>query len=145
MVNEPVLDVGETRPNRKLLLFESLKDNLCEALDPIFQRAGFQCQVVSTVSACIEAVRRWSPDAVLMITNNMWEEPAFQVAETIRSVHPKCGFVFVAGGEEEGRQKFVSAGYKFRVHLIPMAIRELTNLIVDAMDSPLDSFVIPDQ
>ena len=145
MVSQPVLDLSKTSANRKLLLFESLKDNICEALAPTFQRAGFQCQVVTTVCACMEVVRRWTPDAVLMVTNNMWEEPAFEVARAIRAIHPECGFVFIAGSEEEGRQDFLSAGYKFNVHSIPMPIRELIALTTQAIDSPLESFVIPQE
>jgi DNA-binding NtrC family response regulator len=145
MVSQPVPDWRTSGANRKLLLFESLKDNICEALGPMFQKAGFQTQVVTTVRACMEVVRQWSPNVVLMITNNMWEEPAFEVASAIRVVHPKCGFVFMAGSEEESRQRFISAGYKFDVHWIPMPIRELIALTSQAMDSPLDTFAIPKQ
>ena len=145
MDNQPIPDSSQSEANRKLLLFESLKKNLCEALDPIFQKAGIPTQVVATVHACMEVVRGWSPDAVLIITNNMWEEPAFEVAKAIRAIHPQCGFIFIAGSEEEGRQKFLSAGYKFNVHWIPMPIRELIALTTQAMDSPLETFVIPQE
>jgi hypothetical protein len=42
----------------------------------------------------------------LMITNNMREKCAFEVAEAIRSAHPKCGFVFLAGCQTYGRESF---------------------------------------
>jgi DNA-binding NtrC family response regulator len=145
MSNYPIPDWREHGANRKLMLFESFEHNICERLASMFESAGFRTQQVSTVRACLDAVQMWIPDAVLIITNNMTEEPAFEVAKAIRAIHPNCGFVFVAGGEEQGRQKFVSAGYKFRVQLIPMPFRELTGMIVDAMDSPLDTFVVPQQ
>lgn len=47
---------------RKLLLFESYEKNICDFLAGMFQKAGFQTQVVSSVDACMEAVRTASPD-----------------------------------------------------------------------------------
>jgi hypothetical protein len=52
-----------------------------------------------------------------MITNNVREECAFDAAEAIRFVHPKCGFVFLAGNETDGRERFLAAGYLFHVRI----------------------------
>ena len=128
---------------RQLLLFENHEHNICVFLAKAAQNAGFQTQEVSTVDACLEVVGTSPPDAVLMITNNIREECAFDVAEAIRSAHPKCGFVFLAGNETDGRESFLAAGYMFRVREIPLPLPELMAAITEAMDSPMETFVIP--
>jgi hypothetical protein len=128
---------------RKLLLFESLENNICSWLSGGFRNLGFETRVVSTVDACLEAVRTSPPDAVLMLTNNVRDNRAFEVAEAIRSVHPRCGFVFLAGCDSDGREGFLAAGYRFRVHYTPPPKGELVRLVYEAMDSPMETFVIP--
>jgi hypothetical protein len=91
----------------------------------------------------MEAVRTSPPDAVLMITNNVREGCVFDVAEAIRSAHPKCGFVFLAGSEADGRERFLAAGYTFHIRKIPLPFPELMAVITEAMDSPMETFVIP--
>jgi DNA-binding NtrC family response regulator len=127
----------------RLLLFECCDFNICEFLAPMFQKAGFQVHLVSSVAACMEAVRTAPPDVVLMITNNIRGKRAFEVAEAIRAVRPKCGFVFLAGSEEDGRECFLAAEYKFNVRAIPMSARELIAAASEAMDSPMETFVTP--
>jgi DNA-binding NtrC family response regulator len=124
-------------------MFENHKNNICACLAKAIEAAGFRTQEVSTVDACLEAVRTSPPDAVLMITNNIREKCAFDVAEAIRSTHPKCGFVFLAGNETAGREGFLAAGYMFHVREIPLPLSELMALITKAMDSPMETFVIP--
>jgi DNA-binding NtrC family response regulator len=128
---------------RKLLLFECFEENICDSLAGFFQKAGFQTQLVSSVDACMEAVRTLPPDAVLMITNNIREKRAFVLAEAIRTVQPKCGFVFLAGNEEDGRESFLAAGYKFNVRPIPTSAGDLIAATLEAMDSPMETFVTP--
>lgn len=128
----------------RLLLFECFDFNICEFLAPIFQKAGFQTHVVSSGAACMEAVRTAPPDVVLMITNNIRDKRAFAVAEAIRAVHPKCGFVFLAGNETDRREDFLAAGYKFNVLAIPMSARELVAAAYEAIESPLETFLIPE-
>jgi DNA-binding response OmpR family regulator len=128
---------------RQLLLFENVEDNICAFLAEAAQKAGFQTQEVSTFDACLEAVRTSPPDAVLMITNNIQEKSAFDVAEAIRSAHPKCGFVFLAGNKIDGRESFLSGGYMFHVRELPLPLPELMAAISEAMDSPMGTFVIP--
>src|SRR6266700_6280583 len=125
----------------QLLLFENVEKNICAILAEADQKAGFQTQEVNTVDACLEAVRTSPPDAVLMITNNIREECAFDVAEAIRSAHPQCGFVFLAGSETDRRESFLSAGYMFHVREIPLPMSELMGAISDAMESPMRTFV----
>jgi CheY-like chemotaxis protein len=127
---------------RQLLLFENFENNICAPLAQAL-RAGFQTQEVNTVDHCLEAVRRSPPDAVLMITNNIREKCAFEVAEAIRSAHPQCGFVFLAGSEMDRRESFLAAGYMFHVREIPLPMSELMSAISEAMDSPMGTFVIP--
>jgi DNA-binding NtrC family response regulator len=127
---------------RQLLLFENVENNICALLAEVAQKAGFQTQEVHTVDACLEAVRSSPPDAVLMITNNIREKCAFDVAEAIRSAHPKCGFIF-SGNETDGREGFLSAGYMFHVLEIPLPLSELMSAISKAIDSPMETFVIP--
>jgi len=128
---------------RQLLLFENHEDNICAFLAKAARKVGFQAQEVNTVEACLEAVRKSPPDAVLMITNNIREKCAFDVAEAIRSAHPKCGFVFLGGNETDGRESFLAAGYMFHVREIPLPFSELMAAITEAMDSPMETFVIP--
>ena len=128
---------------RQLLLFENYKQNICAPLAQAARKTGFQTQEVHTVDACLEAVRSLPPDAVLMITNNIREKCAFDVAEAIRSAHPHCGFVFLAGSEMDGRESFLAAGYIFHVREIPVPMSELMAVISEAMDSPMGTFVIP--
>jgi hypothetical protein len=127
---------------RKLLLFENFENNICTPLAEAL-KARFQTQEVNTVDACLQAVRTAPPDAVLMITNNIRERCAFDVAEAIRSAHPQCGFVFLAGSETDGRESFLAAGYMFHVREIPLPMSELMAAITEAMDSPMETFVIP--
>src|SRR5258706_5602633 len=110
---------------RHLLLFENHQHNICAFLAKAAQHMGFQTQEVNTVDACLEAVHTSPPDAVLMITNNIRERCAFDVAETIRSAHPKCGFVFLAGSDTDGRESFLAAGYMFHIRAIPLPMSEL--------------------
>ena len=63
--------------------------------------------------------------------------------ETIRSAHPKCGFVFLAGSDTDGRESFLAAGYMFHIREIPLPMSELMAAITEAMDSPMETFVIP--
>jgi DNA-binding response OmpR family regulator len=129
---------------RKLLLFECFEENICDSLAGFFQKAGFQTQLVSSVGACMGAVRTSPPDVVLMITNNIREECAFALAEAIRAVQPKCGFVFfLAGDEEDGRESFLAAGYKFNIRAIPTSARALIVAALEALDSPVETFVTP--
>jgi DNA-binding NtrC family response regulator len=128
---------------RQLLLFENHEDNICAFLAKATQKVGFQAQEVNTVEACLQALRTSAPDAVLMVTNNIREQCAFDVAEAIRSAHPKCGFVFLAGSETDGRENFLAAGYMFHVREIPLPWSELMTAITEAMDSPMETFVIP--
>lgn len=130
---------------RQLLLFENHEHNVCAIVAKAARRMGFQTQEVSTVDRCLEAVRSLPPDAVLMITNNIREKCAFDVAEAIRSAHPTCGFVFLAGNEIDGRESFLAAGYRFHVHAIPLALSELMAAIAGAMDSPIETFVSPNR
>ena len=128
---------------RKLLLFESWENGICTWLSSGFRNIGFQTRFVSTVDACLEAVRTEPPNAVLMLTNNVRDNRAFEVAEAIRSVHPRCGFVFLAGCNLDGRESFLAAGYKFRVHYTPPPKGKLVSMVHEAMDSPMETFVIP--
>jgi DNA-binding NtrC family response regulator len=128
---------------RQLLLFENHEDNICTLLAKSARKVGFQAQEVNTVDLCLEAVRTSPPDAVLMITNNIREKCAFDVAVAIRSAHPKCGFVFLAGNETGGRESFLAAGYVFHVREIPLPLAELMAAISQAMDSPMGTFVVP--
>jgi DNA-binding NtrC family response regulator len=127
----------------QILLFEDCENNICAHLTDAARRAGFQAQQVNTVDACLEAVRTSPPDAVLMITNNIREKCAFEVAELIRSIHPRCGFVFLAGSEMDGREKYLSIGYRFDIRDIPLPLSELMVIVGRAMDSPMETFVIP--
>jgi DNA-binding NtrC family response regulator len=128
---------------RQLLLFENHEHNICAFLAEAAREAGFQTQEVSTVDACLKAIRSSTPGAVLMITNNILERCAFGVAEAIRSVHPKCGFVFLTGDLWDGRESYLAAGYMFHVREIPLPLSELMAAITEAMDSPMETFVIP--
>lgn len=128
---------------RRLLLFENVENNICAILAEAVQSGGFQTQEVNTVDACLEAVRRSPPDAVLMVTNNIQEKCAFDIAETIRSAHPRCGFIFLAGSQTDGREGFLAAGYMFHVRDMPLPISVLIDLISEAMDSPMETFVRP--
>ena len=128
---------------RQLLLFEDFENNLCAALAEAL-KARFQTQEVNTVDLCLEAIRTSPPDAVLMITNNIRERSAFDVAEAIRSMHPKCGFVFLAGSETDERKRFLIAGYKFQIREMPLPMSELKTAISEAMDFPMETFVIPE-
>ncbi len=128
---------------RQLLLFENHEDNICALLAKAARIAGFQAQEANTVDTCLEAIRKSPPDAVLMITNNIREKCAFDVAEAIRSANPKCGFVFLAGNEMDGRESFLAAGYMFHVREIPLPLSELMGAISEAMDSPMGTFIIP--
>jgi len=129
---------------RQLLLFENFEHNICTLLADAIQNAGFQTREVNTIDECLEAVRRSPPDAVLMVTNNIREKCAFDVAEAIRSAHPQCGFIFLAGSEMDGREGFLAAGYKFHVREIPLPMSVLIGAISEAMDSPSGTFVIPE-
>ena len=129
--------------DRQLLLFEDCKSNICTALAEAL-KARFQTREANTVDRCLEAVRTSPPDAVLMITNNIREKSAFDVAEAIRSMHPKCGFVFLAGSEVDERERFLIAGYKFQIREMPLPMSELKTAISEAMDFPMETFVIPE-
>jgi DNA-binding response OmpR family regulator len=128
---------------RRLLLFEDCGDNICAWLTKGLRNYGFDAHEVNTAEACLEVVRTFSPEAVLMITNNIHTRCPFDVAEAIRSVHPNCGFVFLAGSDGDERKKFRAAGYVFHIREIPLPIPELLAAITGAMDSPLGTFVIP--
>jgi len=128
---------------RQLLLFENHEHNVCAVVAKAARKMGFQTQEASTVNRCLEAVRTLPPDAVLMITNNIRDKCAFDVAEAIRSAHPTCGFVFLAGNETDGRESFLAAGYMFHVRAIPLPMSELMAAITEAMDSPMETFVSP--
>jgi len=128
---------------KRLLLFENYKDNICAVLAKAAQEAGFQTHEVNTADLCLKAVRTLPPDAVLMITNNIRDMCAFDVAEAIRSAHPKCGFVFLAGCETDGRERFLAAGYMFHVREMPLPWSELMAAISEAMDCPMRTFVTP--
>jgi len=128
---------------RHLLLFEDFGNNICAALAKSAQKMGFQSQEVNTAETCLEAVGAVPPDAVLMITNNIQRTCAFDVAEAIRARHPRCGFVFLAGHEMDGRASFLAAGYKFHVRDIPVRMSEVMAAITAGMDSPIETFVIP--
>lgn len=110
---------------RQLLLFENCENNICALLAKAAHTAGFQTREVNAVDPCLEAVRTAPPDVVLMITNNIREKCVFDVAEAIRSAHPQCGFVFLAGSETDGRESFLAAGYMFHVRAIPLPLPEL--------------------
>jgi len=127
----------------KVLLFEGFKNNILDNLAPGFRNAGFETHLVYSVDECLQSVRTVKPDVVLMITNNIQEKRAFAAAEAIRSLHPTCGFVFLAGSEEDGREGFLAAGYKFKVHETPITYKELMALTSEAMESPLATFVAP--
>jgi len=128
---------------KQLLLFENHEHNVCAIVAKAARRMGFQTQEASTVDTCLAAVRTLRPDAVLMITNNIREKCAFDVAKAIRSAHPTCGFVFLAGNETDGRESFLAAGYMFHVRAIPLPMSELMAEITEAMDSPMETFVSP--
>ena len=128
---------------RQLLLFENHEHNVCAVVAKAARKMGFQTQEASTVNRCLEAVRTLPADAVLMITNNIRDKCAFDVAEAIRSAHPTCGFVFLAGNETDGRESFLAAGYMFHVRAIPLPMSELMAAITEAMDSPMETFVSP--
>jgi hypothetical protein len=91
----------------------------------------------------LEAVRTDPPNAVFMITNNIREHGAFEMAKAIRAQHRKCGFVFVAGSDTDGRERFLAAGYRFCVHVLPAPMKQLATLISEAINSPMETFVIP--
>ena len=129
---------------RQLLLFENFEHNICALPADAIQNARFQTREVNTIDECLEAVRRSPPDAVLMVTNNIREKCAFDVAEAIRSAHPQCGFIFLAGSEMDWREGFLAAGYKFHVREIPLPMSVLIGAISEAMDSPSGTFVIPE-
>ena len=44
----------------------------------------------------------------------------------------------------DGREGFLAAGYKFHVREIPLPISVLIGAIREAMDSPMETFVIPE-
>jgi DNA-binding response OmpR family regulator len=127
---------------RQLLLFENFANNICALLAEAAQRAGFQIQEMTTVDECLEAVRRSPPDAVLMVTNNIREKCAFDIAEAIRSAHPQCRFIFLAGSERDRREGFLAAGYMFHVREIPLPISVLIGAISEAMDSPCSTLLV---
>ena len=128
---------------KRVLLFESLDKNVFEMLEPFFQEAGFETHLETDFGNCLETVRRHPPDAVVIITNNVKDWRAFELAEAIRRVHPGCGFVFLYGNDQDGRDPYLNAGYKFQVRAIPMLIPELMTITAQAADSPNDTFVIP--
>jgi len=128
---------------KRVLLFESLTENVCAFLAPLFEKHGFHTQLETDYETCLEAVRLTPPDVVLAITNNVKDARAFELAEAIRLVHPKCGFVFLFGSDGDGRDKFLTSGYKFQLHPIPMLIPELMKITAEAADSPEETFVIP--
>src|SRR5581483_3226266 len=134
---------GHTAMANRLLLFEEYENNICASMAKVAKSMGFETQEVNTVERCLEAVTASPPDAVLMITNNIHKKCAFDVAAAIRSAHPKCGFVFVAGCEMDGREGFLAVGYIFRVLALPVLWSKLTAAIREAMDSPMETFIVP--
>ena len=52
-------------------------------------------------------------------------------------------FHFLAGNETDGRESFLAAGYIFHAREIPLPVSELVVVITKAMDSPMETFVIP--
>ena len=128
---------------RQLLLVENFEDNICQALARVFRAAGFEAELATTLAGCMDAVRTTAVDAVLMITNNIRNPPAFEVAAAIRALQPNCGFVFLAGSEHDGREPFLTAGYKFRVYPCPLPLPELLTLVSEAMAVPASTFIIP--
>jgi hypothetical protein len=75
----------------RVILFESFEKNICAALDPHFQKSGFETQLETDVDVCLESVRKAPPGVVVMVTNNVRDQGAFRLAEAIRLVHPTCG------------------------------------------------------
>ena len=128
---------------RQLLLFENHVHNVCAIVAKAARRMGFQTQEVSTVDRCLEAVRTLPPDAVLMVTNNIREKCAFDVAEAIRSRTQHAVSSSWQGNETDGRESFLAAGYMFHVRAIPLPLSELMAAITEAMDSPMETFVSP--
>jgi DNA-binding NtrC family response regulator len=128
---------------KRLLLVENYEDNVCQILAGVFQTSGFETELATTLAGCVDAVRTRSIDMVLMITNNIHNPDAFDVADAIRALHPNCGFVFLAGTEPDGREPFLTAGYQFRVYPIPLPTPELLTLVSQAMTDPAGTFVIP--
>ena len=128
---------------RRLLLFENFEGNICQKLGGVFQTSGFETELATTSAGCMEAVRNRATDVVLMITNNIHNPPAFELAEAIRTLQPNCGFVFLAGSEQDGREPFLTAGYEFRVYPIPLPIPELVKLTSEAATHPANTFITP--
>lgn len=130
---------------KRLLLVENCEDNICCGLGGFFRASGFEIELPTTLAGCLEAVRTKPPDGVLMITNNIRNPSAFVIAEAIRSLQPNCGFVFLMGDERDGSDDFLAAGYKFRVHWIPIPLAELRALVSEAIDQPAGTFFIPEK
>jgi DNA-binding NtrC family response regulator len=127
----------------RLLLLENDEDNICQMLAGVFQASGFETKLATTLAGCMEAVRARSTNVVLMITNNIHDPPAFEIAEAIRSLQPNCGFVFLAGSDKDGREPFLTASYEFHVYPCPIPIPELLTLVSKAMAEPDGTFVFP--
>jgi hypothetical protein len=134
--------IGHSMATR-VILFESFEKNICAALDPHFQKSGFETQLETDVDVCLESVRKAPPEVVVMVTNNVTDQGAFRLAEAIRLVHPTCGFVFLSGNDVDGRESYLAAGYEFRVRDIPCPLAELMTATSEAADSPLNTFVVP--
>ena len=128
---------------RRVLLVENDEDNICQVLARILQGSGHEADLATTLAGCMDAVRTRSTNVVLMITNNIHNPPAFEIAEAIRTLQPNCGFVFLAGSDQDGREPFLAMGYEFRLYPFPMPIPELLTLVSEAMADPADTFVIP--
>jgi DNA-binding NtrC family response regulator len=128
---------------KRLLLIENHADNICQILANILQTSGFQTELATTLASCMDAARSRSIDVALMITNNIHNPPAFEVAVAIRTLQPNCGFVFLAGSDQDGREPFLAAGYEFRVHACPIPMPELLTLVSEAMTDPPNTFIIP--
>jgi hypothetical protein len=142
-VRKPKLVVPAALKGKRLVFFESVEDNICKNLADGFRSAGLETYLETSFEACLKRAREEPPDVVVMITNNTHEGPLgpYDLANEIRAVHASCGFVFLTGCDIPDDGKFLTAGYKFRIHGIPLPIRELMDLIVAACDSPLSTFV----
>jgi hypothetical protein len=113
-----------------------VESNILDVLAKYFEKAGFGTHLVTTVATCLDAVLASPPAVVVMLTNNILEKPAFEVAEAIRISHPRCGFVSLAGSDINRRERFLAEGYKFRIRFIPIPLPELLAAVSEALDKP---------
>lgn len=130
---------------RQVLIFDDSPD---EAIREVFvamcKHGGFEPREASAADDYLAAVRSSPPDPVLMLTNNIVKTSAYTIVEAIRAIHPRCGFVFLSGSSYRSGEEFLAAGYKFHLLPYPISFAELNAGIKQAMDSPLETFVIPE-